>query len=93
MISGISGRFPMSDNITELKENLFNKVDMMQLQNRFTVNKNFIAPTLGMLKSLDKFDSGFFKIAPTQVDFMDPQQRMLLEVVLEAMIDSGEVKS
>ena len=65
---------------------------MMQIQDRFKVHSKFIAPRLGMLKSLDKFDSGFFKIAPTQVDFMDPQQRMLLEVVLEAMIDSGEVK-
>ena len=92
MISGISGRFPMSDSIGELKENLFNKVDMMQIQNRFVVPERYMAPRLGMLKSLDKFDAGFFKVAPTQAQLMDPQQRMLLEVVLEAMIDSGEVK-
>ena len=29
VISGISGRFPESDNMTELKENLFNKKDMV----------------------------------------------------------------
>jgi len=30
VISGFSGRFPMSDNIEELKENLFSMRDMVQ---------------------------------------------------------------
>ena len=30
VISGFSGRFPMSDNIDELKENLFSMTDMVQ---------------------------------------------------------------
>jgi len=30
VISGFSGRFPMSDNIEELKENLFSMTDMVQ---------------------------------------------------------------
>jgi len=28
VISGIAGRFPKSDNIKQLRENLFNKVDL-----------------------------------------------------------------
>ena len=80
----------MSDNMREFKENLFNRVDMMQPQNRFIADVDAMAPTLGMLKSLDKFDAAFFKIAPTLVNMIDPQQRLLLEVVFEALIDSGK---
>lgn len=29
VISGISGRYPKSDNVEQFKENLFNKVDMI----------------------------------------------------------------
>lgn len=34
VISGISGRFPESDNIDELKENLYNHVDMITADDR-----------------------------------------------------------
>lgn len=34
VISGISGRFPESDNIDELKENLYNHVDMVTEDDR-----------------------------------------------------------
>lgn len=30
VISGFSGRFPMSDNIDELRENLFSMADLVQ---------------------------------------------------------------
>lgn len=29
VISGVSGRFPSSNSVTEFKDNLFNKVDMV----------------------------------------------------------------
>lgn len=34
VISGISGRFPESDNIDELNDNLYNHVDMVTEDNR-----------------------------------------------------------
>ena len=34
VISGISGRFPESDNLDELKENLYNHVDMITADDR-----------------------------------------------------------
>lgn len=34
VISGISGRFPESENIDELKENLYNNVDMVTEDDR-----------------------------------------------------------
>jgi len=31
VISGIAGRFPNSDNMNQLRENLFNKVDLIRV--------------------------------------------------------------
>ncbi len=45
----------------------------------------------GFLKSIDRFDAAFFRIAPREAIFLDPQQRMLLEVAWEALEDGGQV--
>ena len=38
---------------------------------------------------VDKFDNVFFHVPPSEAIAMDPQQRMLLEVVYEAMETAG----
>lgn len=43
----------------------------------------------GKLKHLDKFDASFFGVHPKQADLMDPQLRMFLETVHEAIVDAG----
>ncbi len=45
----------------------------------------------GFLKSIDRFDAAFFRVAPREASFLDPQQRMLLEVAWEALEDAGQV--
>jgi len=35
VISGIAGRFPYSDNMNELKEKLFDKIDLVRNHNRW----------------------------------------------------------
>jgi len=38
VISGIAGRFPNSDNMNQLRENLFNKVDLVRANHeRWTI--------------------------------------------------------
>lgn len=41
------------------------------------------------VNSVDRFDAAFFGISPAQAGCLDPQIRLLLEAVFEAMVDAG----
>ena len=43
----------------------------------------------GYLDEIDKFDAAFFGLPPAEATFMDPYQRMALEIAWEAMEDAG----
>jgi acyl transferase domain-containing protein len=45
----------------------------------------------GFLPQIDAFDAHFFGISPREAAYMDPQQRLMLEVSWEAMEDAGLV--
>ncbi len=45
----------------------------------------------GFVEGIDEFDADFFGISPREVRRMDPQHRLLLEVVWEAFEDAGVV--
>ena len=46
---------------------------------------------LTITPSKSKFDASFFGVHPKQAHAMDPQLRMLLEVVHEAIADAGKL--
>ena len=43
----------------------------------------------GFLDKIDEFDAEYFGILPREAERMDPQQRLVLEVALEAIDDAG----
>ena len=43
----------------------------------------------GFLDRIDGFDAAYFGIPPREADRMDPQQRLFLEVAIEALDDAG----
>ncbi len=49
-------------------------------------SKNFCA---GVLERIRDFDASFFGISPREAEWLDPQQRILLETVYECMEDAG----
>jgi fatty acid synthase, animal type len=88
VITGISGKFPKSDNMNELKTNLESKVDMID-----TFWKDFhpenVSSRVGTLNDLEKFDSSFFSIPSKHANWIDPQIRLLIEKCYEAILDAG----
>jgi fatty acid synthase, animal type len=90
VISGISGRFPSSDNMHDFAHNLYNKIDMVDDDERRWRHTNAEIPKrMGKVSNLEKFDATFFGVHFKQAHTMDPQCRMLLEHAYEAVVDAG----
>lgn len=91
-ISGISGRFPDSDNVNEYWENLLSGTDMVTSDNmRWAPNHFNLPPRSGTIKDLSRFDAEFFGLSAKQAAVTGAVQRMLFEVAYEAIADAGNV--
>lgn len=102
-IIGISGKYPMADDIYEFWDNLVEKKDCITEipLSRWDYRKYFDADYEkpkdgkmyskwgGFVNDVDKFDASFFHIAPKEANIMDPQERMFLETVYAAFEDAG----
>ena len=90
VITGISGRYPGSDSIDELRDNLFDNKDLItEDDSRWPPGLYGLPKRGGKLSSLNRFDAQFFGIPAKQVNSTDPQIRLLLETAYEAILDSG----
>lgn len=74
VISGISGRYPNSKNVSDFGDNLYNKVDMVDDDEKRWRNTNPEIPKrMGKIHNLEKFDATFFGVHFKQAHTMDPQ--------------------
>ncbi|KAI1303654.1 Fatty acid synthase [Halotydeus destructor] len=92
VVSGISGRFPSSDNMEELEFNLYNGIDMVTADDsRWPMGLFNLSHRNGKLKStaVEKFDAEFFDIDEKMANYVDPNHRMFLELAYETVIDAG----
>lgn len=91
VISGISGKFPMSDDIEVFKRNLFEKVYLVgDPENRVDFKLSEDGHNYGLMTKVEKFDFEAFDRLPIYVaNYADPQSRIAIEKVHEAIIDAG----
>ncbi|CAG2113298.1 unnamed protein product [Medioppia subpectinata] len=61
VISGMSGRFPLSDNTDELAKNLYEGVDMVTGDDtRWPIDLYDMNPRMGKIIEFNRFDVTFF---------------------------------
>lgn len=91
VITGVSGRFPSADTMAEFEYKLFNKIDMVtEDESRWKRGILNLPARNGKIRSIDKFDADYFDIPANTAEFIDPQDRIFLELVVEAAADAGE---
>jgi len=99
-IVGINGRFPGADDLDTFWSNLEKgvcSIDEISPQ-RWDLERYFdprggVGKTYskwgGFFKEVDRFEASFFQISPKEAETMDPQQRIMLELVWGLLEDAG----
>lgn len=97
-IIGMSGRFPEADNLSEFWSNLVNGKESIREfpKSRKEELKELIKNLdqadlvrLGYLSNIALFEPEYFSISHEECRYIDPQQRLLIELVEEAILDAG----
>ncbi len=99
-IVGLSGAFPGDDDLETFFDKLTLGVSMISKvpKDRWDYEAYFGNPMEenktdvtygGFVKTLDEFDPDFFNISASEANYMDPQQRILLEYSWKAIEDAG----
>ena len=100
-IIGLAGRYPGARNVNEFWENLKNGKDCIteipkerwDYHLYFDEDKSKEGKTYskwgGFIEDVDCFDPLFFNISPREAERMDPQERLFLQCVYEAIQDAG----
>ena len=97
-IIGMAGRFPEANSVTALWDNLlagtdntgdfpyarFDAATAAQISATPWVKKG------AFIDNVEGFDADFFSISPIEAEYMDPQQRHVLEVVWHCLEDAGQ---
>lgn len=99
-IIGMAGRFPGSDTIDELWENLRDGKETISLFSKEELDSSLpeslrkdplYIGARGILPSAKTFDANFFGLNPQLAAAMDPQIRIFLEISFEALEQAGHL--
>ncbi|WP_230646949.1 type I polyketide synthase, partial [Bradyrhizobium sp. Leaf401] len=100
-IIGMSGRFPMAEDLEAFWHNLVGERDCISEipKERWDWEAIYGDPLKeanktnikwgGFIAGVDQFDPLFFGISPREAELMDPQQRLLMAYVWKAIEDAG----
>ncbi|HET7481457.1 MAG TPA: beta-ketoacyl synthase N-terminal-like domain-containing protein, partial [Actinomycetota bacterium] len=93
-IIGLSGLFPEAPTVADLHANLDagrDSVRPLSLERMYftSVDPSHDYTPLGWIDRVDLFDHSFFGISPREAAFMDPHQRIVLQLVCAAIEDAG----
>ncbi|GAB4199316.1 MAG: hypothetical protein OHK0022_19440 [Roseiflexaceae bacterium] len=98
-IVGMAGRFPGADNLDQFWQNLRDGVESISFFSEEELkeagvssaeyrSRNYV-PAAPVMNDIDLFDADFFGYTPLEAKTMDPQQRIMLECVWEALENAG----
>ncbi|OSC42265.1 SDR family NAD(P)-dependent oxidoreductase [Mycobacterium decipiens] len=96
-VIGAAGRFPDARNLDEYWANLIAGKDSVTAfplhrydeHHRRTIEAEDFPKRIGALDDVAAFDTDFFRILPREAELMDPQHRLALETVWQALEDSA----
>jgi polyketide synthase PksN len=100
-IVGVAGRYPQARDLAEFWDNLKAGRDCVteipagrwDHGSFFDARRNVPGKSYskwgGFLADVDRFDALFFNISPKEAELIDPQERLFLETVWEAIEDAG----
>ncbi|MCT4598832.1 MAG: SDR family NAD(P)-dependent oxidoreductase [Vallitalea sp.] len=100
-IIGISGQYPMSNNLDELWKNLqegrdcISDIPRSRWDNTLYYDEdmskvgNTYLKQGGFIEDIDKFDPLFFNMSPNEAVIMDPSERLFLMQTWNALEDAG----
>src|SRR5579862_322647 len=98
-IIGMAGRFPGARNVGQLWTNIcagtesvkrLSEAELLQAGvTPETLSNPAHVPVSAAADDLDRFDAAFFSINAREAEMMDPQLRLGLETVWEALEDAG----
>ena len=95
---GLACRFPDAENTDQFWENLcqgresitfFSPEELDPHIPEELKNDPDYMRARGILKDVDRFDAGFFKVTSREAELMDPQQRVMLELAWAALENAG----
>ncbi|MEV4224413.1 beta-ketoacyl synthase N-terminal-like domain-containing protein [Nonomuraea sp. NPDC049725] len=98
-VIGMAGRFPGAANVDQYWANLVAGVESIRrltpeelaeagVPERLRAHERYV-PARGVVEGVDLFDAEYFGMSPREAQVTDPQQRLFLECVEEALQDAG----